>query len=75
MSGQGEFDISIFSDGPLSIFRWSGEAGHPVIYVTPNVHRMLGYADREFVSGGINYRLLIHQLRQRTVRAGCSCFS
>ena len=42
------------------IFNWSNEADWPVLYVTSNVSKLLGYSSEKFYSGELKYSRLIH---------------
>jgi len=50
----------LFSDGPVCTMIWSPEKSWPVLYVSDNIHKILGYTSREMISSEFNYASLIH---------------
>lgn len=50
----------IVTNSPVCVFTWRNEEGWPADYVSENVDTVLGYAAKEFVAGGLQYRQLIH---------------
>ena len=57
------FDMSIFDNGPVCIFRWDGVANdegvHPVRFVTKNVGALLGYSQEELLARTVEYGNLV----------------
>lgn len=53
-------DRDLFMSGPVVTFTWRNEANWPIEQVSPNVIDILGYSDKEFLSGAISYSSLIH---------------
>ncbi len=45
----------IFTTGPTIIFKWANEPKLPVIYVSPNVSKVLGYTPDDFLIKKISY--------------------
>lgn len=50
-----EQERHMFLSGPVVIFKWENSEGWPVVYVSPNIEDLLGYTDREFLSGAVSY--------------------
>ncbi|MEM7425103.1 MAG: response regulator [Pseudomonadota bacterium] len=51
----------VFTQGPVSIFRWKNITGEwPVAEVTANVEELTGWSAGDFLDGKINYADLIH---------------
>jgi signal transduction histidine kinase/CheY-like chemotaxis protein len=50
---------SLFSRGPVTVFRWRAEAGWPVEYVSPNIAHY-GYAPEDLTSGRISFASIVH---------------
>ncbi len=40
----------LFSAGPLMLCVWSAETGWPILYISPNVERILGYSQTDLLS-------------------------
>lgn len=51
---------SLFIGGPTIVFLWQNEEGWPVEYVSPNVHKILGYEAADFLSGQISFASIVH---------------
>ncbi|MBD1945661.1 PAS domain S-box protein [Coleofasciculus sp. FACHB-712] len=49
----------LFTNGPVTIFRWVAQEPWSVEYVSPNV-RQWGYEAEDFLSGRINYSQVLH---------------
>jgi PAS domain S-box-containing protein len=49
----------LFTEGPVTIFRWVPSDGWPVVYVTPNV-RQFGYEAEDLTSGRVAYASIVH---------------
>jgi PAS domain S-box-containing protein len=59
------FQKDLFTLGPAVLFRWDftafdPETGYKVLAVTPNVERLLGYRDEDFLNQKIIYHKIIH---------------
>ncbi|NQV42288.1 MAG: PAS domain S-box protein [Candidatus Marinimicrobia bacterium] len=50
----------IFMAGPIMIIKWAFSADDPVLSVSENVEKILGYTVEEFMSGGIVPAKIIH---------------
>ncbi|WP_340820411.1 PAS domain S-box protein [Methanolobus sp. WCC4] len=50
---------SIYRNIPFIAFRWSGQEGWPVQYVSDNISQ-LGYTKEDFLSGGLRYIDIVH---------------
>ncbi|WP_366931291.1 PAS domain S-box protein [Methanolobus sp.] len=50
---------SIYKGIPIIAFRWSGQEGWPVQYVSDNIVQ-LGYTKEDFLSGGLRYIDIVH---------------
>ena len=55
-----QIDTSIFSQGPVVVFRWGDERPWPVDFVTPNVSGVFGYPSEEFINGALHYEDIVH---------------
>ena len=53
-----EAEHSLFTSGPVIMFKWSAEPGWPVEYVSPNVSQ-LGYRPQDLTQGKIRFSDLI----------------
>lgn len=53
-------NASVFSQGPVVVFRWRQAPHWPVEFVTSNVHDLFGYTEDELVSGEVHYRDIVH---------------
>lgn len=60
MTLNSEMDCSLFSQGPVVVFKWRNKKDRPVDFVTDNVRQVLGYAAEDFLSGGMPYARIIH---------------
>lgn len=50
----------LFVEGPTMVFRWLPDGGWPVVYVSPNVAQVLGYAVQDLLQGRPVFREIIH---------------
>ncbi|MDH5435898.1 MAG: PAS domain S-box protein [Gammaproteobacteria bacterium] len=50
----------IFSSGPVAVFRWRASNNCPIISVTQNIHKILGYSAEELISDNHHYGEFIH---------------
>ena len=53
-------EMTLFMEGPVTVFRWQNEEGFPIRYVSPNVTRLTGYSPEEFTSGNTAYTDIVH---------------
>lgn len=51
----------IINESPVALFKWKGEEGWPVEYVSENVKKILGYSAEDFISGRIDYMAIVHK--------------
>lgn len=51
---------SLFIGGPTIVFLWKNTVGWPVEYVSPNVYKILGYSEEDFLSGRVSFASIIH---------------
>ena len=51
---------SLFSAGPVVMFKWRNAEGWPVDLVTPNVESLLGVSPDDLLSGAVPYSSLVH---------------
>lgn len=54
-----EQERHMFLSGPVVVFKWKNSEGWPVVYISPNVKDVLGYTDKEFLSGAVPYTGII----------------
>lgn len=50
----------LFADGPVVLFIWHPESGWPVIYVSENVSRLIGYNSTEILDPTFRFFDLLH---------------
>lgn len=50
----------IINRSPVVAMTWDSRPGWPVIYVSDNVNRLLGYHPERFISGDLRYAELLH---------------
>ena len=67
--------FQIINNGPLVSFIWQNKSGWPVVFVTDNVKKMLGYAPDEFLSGKFKYEQIIHPDDLKRVSLEVTAFS
>jgi len=51
---------NLFIGGPTVVFKWLPAEKHPVEYVSPNVHRLIGYTHTELLKSRTLFNELIH---------------
>lgn len=52
--------LKLFSDGPVFIVVWSPKKGWPILYVSKNVEKVLGYSQETILSEEFFFEPLIH---------------
>jgi PAS domain S-box-containing protein len=55
-----DFDPRIFSSGPVALFQWESADQCPILSVSPNIEKILGYTVDELTVGKKRYAELIH---------------
>ena len=65
----------IINKSRVVVFLWSNREGWPVEYVSENVENVLGYTAKEFLTGRIVYRGVVHPEDLRRVEREVSRFS
>jgi diguanylate cyclase (GGDEF)-like protein len=53
-------NYSLFENGPMVFFSWSGDEGWPVKYVSSNVERLLGISASKFQNNDVKFSDFIH---------------
>ncbi|MCF7923321.1 MAG: PAS domain S-box protein [Candidatus Marinimicrobia bacterium] len=59
----------IFIAGPIIIFKWALSADDPVLSVSENIEKVLGYTAKEFISGDTVFSKIIHPDDTEATRA------
>ncbi len=56
-----EEERNMFVTGPVIVFKWKPLGSDPVDYVSPNVRDILGYSAKDFLSGKVIYKDIVHE--------------
>ncbi|NQT96555.1 MAG: PAS domain S-box protein, partial [Candidatus Marinimicrobia bacterium] len=56
-----EEERNMFLTGPVIVFKWKPRGSDPVDYVSPNVRDILGYSAKDFLSGKVIYKEIVHE--------------
>lgn len=62
------YERDLFSEGPVFTLEWGATAGFPVLYVSQNVEKIIGYSADEFMSSGFTYFDHIHPEDQPRIK-------